>query len=196
MTDDPPWAGDVNDAVVAEWKAETSAFERVKEVLLTTTTFEYAGEIAERARVSEPSARKHLRSLAEAGFADTETAGQGTRYKRSRETIAMQRIKELQSELSREELVAGIQDLKSRIGSYQEQYDVTDPDDLALELDPDDDGWTTISTWRAIETDLDLAQAALSLYDFDPDVDASGDAARTDESATGAFAEDRDELSA
>jgi len=80
--------------------AETTPFERVKEVLLSTTTLQYAGEIAERARVSEPSARKHLMTLADAGLAETESTGRGTRFKRSRETIALQRIRDIHSELS------------------------------------------------------------------------------------------------
>jgi len=179
------WTGDLNEAVIKEWKAETSPFERVREVLLTVTTFQYAGAIAEQAGVSESTARKHLHILAEGGFAETETSGQGTRFKRSRETIAMQRIKELHSRLSRGELVSGIRDLKAQIQSYQTQYDVTDPDDLAVDLAPDADGWEAISDWRAVEEDLKLAQAALSLYDFDPDVDES----RSGETTTGAFAD-------
>lgn len=183
-SDRPP--GDVNEAVVEEWKSETTPFERVREVLRTTTSFQYAGTIAERARVSEPSARKHLKTLADAGLADTDRTGQGTRFKRSRESVAMARIGELHSELSRDELVSGIRDLKSRIRSYRDRYDVTDPDDLALELDPGDDGWAVIPEWRALEADLDLAQAALALYDFDPDEPEDAGA----EDRRGAFADD------
>lgn len=183
---DSLWTGDINEAAIEEWKAETSPFERVREVLLTVTTFQYAGAIAEQAAVSESTARKHLHILAEGGFAETETTGQGTRFKRSRETIAMQRIKELHTELSRDDLVAGIHDLKSRIKSYQNQYDVTDPDDLAVSLEPDAEGWDVISDWRAAEEDLKLAQAALSLYDYDPDVDERS----SDDATRGAFADE------
>lgn len=185
---DQLWTGDINEAVIEEWKAETSPFERVREVLLTVTTFQYAGAIAEQAAVSESTARKHLTVLAESGFAVTDTSGQGTRFKRSRETIAMQRLKELHSNCSRDELIAGIRDLKTRIQAYQDDYNVTDPDELALELTADDD-WKAISDWQALEDDLKLAQAALSLYDFDPDVDERGS-----DDASGAF-DDRTGLS-
>jgi DNA-binding transcriptional ArsR family regulator len=195
MTQDTHWTGDVNDVVIEEWKGETSPFERVKEVLLATTSFQYAGEIADRARVSEPSARKHLTTLAESGFAATDTAGQGTRYKRSTESIAIQRIRDIHSTLSREELTEGIRDLKSQIKSYREEHDVTDPDDLALELEPDDDGWAAISHWRAAEENLDLAQAALALYDFDPGM-AENEKAGSSDASRGAFAENTDDLSA
>lgn len=192
-----PWEGDVNEAVLSEWQSETSPFDRVKEVLLATTTAQYASEIAERARVSEPSARTHLETLADAGLADRDDAGRGTRYKRSRETIAMARIRELHSELTKPELVDGIRDLKGEIEAYREEYGVTEPDDLALELDADDgEGWNAISRWRALEENLKIAQAALSLYDFDPD--GERDVAETDGtgSSRGAFAGEPGDLSA
>jgi len=181
---DQLWTGDINEAVIEEWKAETSPFERVREVLLTVTTFQYAGAIAEQAVVSESTARKHLTVLAESGFAATDTSGQGTRFKRSRETIAMQRLKELHSNCSRDELIAGIRDLKTQIQAYQDDYNVTDPDELAVDLAADDDGWEAISDWQALEDDRKLAQAALLLYDFDPDVDERGS-----EDARGALAD-------
>jgi len=185
------WEGDVNEAVVAEWKAETTPFERVKEVLLATTTYQYAKSIAERAHVSEPSARTHLNTLTEAGFADSDATGQGTRYKRSRETVAMSRMQELHSELTKAELVDGIRDLKTKLNTYREDYNASDPDDLALSLDADDgDGWAAISRWRALEENLKIAQAALSLYDFDPDRERGNDASASTDTARGAFATD------
>ncbi|MCU4741324.1 ArsR family transcriptional regulator [Halobacteria archaeon AArc-m2/3/4] len=190
------WEGDVNEAVLEEWKAETTPFERVKEVLLVTTSFQYAKSVAERARVSEPSARKHLNALVDAGFAEADDTGQGTMYKRSRETIAMRRIRELHSELTKDELVEGIRDLKGKIKTYHEKYDVTNPDDLAIELDADDGtGWAALSRWRALEENLKLAQAALSLYDFDPDREHD-DAIRSDGTSRGAFAIETGDLSA
>ena len=199
MTDDAPWEGDVNEAVLEEWTDETTPFDRVKEVLLSTTSPQYAGEIADRARVSEPSARKHLQTLAEAGLAERDDIGRGTRYKRSRETVAMGRIRELHAELTKAELVEGIRDLKSQLESFREEYDATDPDDLALELEADDgEGWNAISRWRALEENLKIAQAALSLYDFDPDAERGDDASRADdsESSRGAFAGEPGDLSA
>lgn len=195
---DQRWDGDVNETVVEEWKAETTPFDRVKAVLLATTTYQYAKLIADRARVSEPSARKHLNALAEAGVAETDDAGQGTRYKRSRETVAMTRIRELHEALTKAELVEGIRNLKAQINTYQDEYDVTDPDDLAVELGADDgDGWTAISRWKATEENLKLAQAALSLYDFDPDRKRGADStnASDDDASRGAFAGDAGDLS-
>lgn len=195
---DQLWDGDVNEAVVEEWTAETTPFERVREILLATTTPCYAKAIADRARISEPTARNHLRTLVDAGTAETVDTGRGTQYKRSRQTVAMQRISELHTELSRDELAAGIKELRDEIRAYQNEYDATDPDDLVLQLDTEgDEAWMAVAEWRATEESLDIAQAALALYDFDPDDSHDRDHANGDDrSASGAFARDRDEVSA
>lgn len=164
------WDGNVNEAVLEEWIDSTTKFERVREVLLSTTMPQYAKEIGERARVSEPTARKHLETLAASGFGEVVTTGRGKRYKRSRQTVAMQRISETHQELSREELTEGIRELRERIRTYQNEFDASDPDDLAFQIESDEaDAWKTVTAWRAAETDLDIAKAALALYDFDPD---------------------------
>ena len=186
---DQSWDDDINDVVVEEWKDETTPFERIREVLRSTTDPQYASRLAERARVSEPTARKHLKILAEAGIAETVTTGHGTQYKRSPQTVAMQRIRDLHAQLSREELASGIRDLRERIHTYQEEYDATDPDDLALQFASVDDAeWDILAEWRALERDLDVAQAALALYDFTPDADSRGGVSRSDRGTHGAFA--------
>lgn len=178
MPDTDRWDGDVNEAVVEEWIEKTTPFERVREVLLSTTEPQYAKDIAVRARVSEPTARKHLGILAAEGVAETVETGQGTRYKRSRQTVAIQRISDLHAQLSREELTNGIEDLRKQIRQYQDEYDAIDPDDLALQLEGDDsESWAAVTKWRAIEKDLRIAQAALALYDFDPDGNDGDDTA-------------------
>lgn len=180
------WDGDVNEAVLEEWVEETTPFERVREVLLSTTEPQYAKDLAVRARVSEPTARKHLGILAAEGVAETVETGHGTRYKRSRQSVAVQRISDLHKRMSREELTSAIEDLRGRIRRYQEEYDATDPDDLALQLESDDsEAWAVVPEWRAVETDLRIAQAALALYGFDPDSDEGGEA---DGGSRGSFA--------
>lgn len=179
MTAADRWDGDVNEAVVEEWVAETTPFERVQEVLLATTTFQYAKRFADQARVSEPSARKHLNALADSGLADTDDTGQGTRYKRSRVTVALGRVKELHTECTRDELIDGIQDLKEKIEAYREEYSVTNPKELALSLEAgDSDGWTAVSRWQGLEENLQVAQAALALYSFEPDDEHGGTTAQ------------------
>ena len=195
---DPVWKGDVNEAVIEEWKAETTPFERIRNVLHSTTEPQYATQLADRARVSEPTARKHLKILTEAGIAETAATGHGTQYKRSRQTVAMQRIRDLHAQLTREELADGIHDLRERIHDYQEEYDAADPDDLAIQFASVDDAeWDVIAKWRALERDLDVAQAALALFDFTPDNDNQGRTSDNGSGRHGAFArESESEVSA
>ena len=48
-------------------------------------------------------------------------------------------------------------------------YSTADADDLATELGVGADSWTDVSRMRDLEGNLDVAKAALNLYDFDPD---------------------------
>jgi DNA-binding transcriptional ArsR family regulator len=164
-----PWEGDVNEAAVEEWVEETTPFERVEDVLDATTEPQYAREIAERARVSEPTARKHLSSFAEVGRAESVPTEQGTKYKRSAQSVAMSRIAAIHREYTKRELTDSIERLRDRIAALREEYDANDPDDLAVELESGDEGWQAVARWRSLEENLDVAKAALSLYDFDPD---------------------------
>ncbi|MDZ7700590.1 MAG: winged helix-turn-helix domain-containing protein [Halobacteriales archaeon] len=185
------WEGDINEAVVEEWKAETTPFERVQEVIRSTSTPQYASEIGERARVSEPTARTHLKRLVKTGHAETVETGQGTQYKRSRQTIAMSRIVELHRELSREELVDGIKRLRADINDLQNRFDATDPDDLAIQIEDGDaeEAWKAVTEWRSLEENLDIAKAALALYDFDPDTEGDRAAVETASAERGSFAD-------
>lgn len=182
------WDGDLNEAVVEEWTAETTPFERVQHVIRSTTTPQYASEIGERARVSEPTARTHLNRLVKAGHAEAVETNQGTQYKRSRQTIAMERIVDLHRELSRDELVAGIKRLRGEITDLQDRFDATDPDDLAIQIEDGEaeSAWKAITEWRSLEENLNIAKAALALYEFDPD--SEGDRAFGEPTGQGSFA--------
>ena len=172
-----PWTGDVNEAVRKEWKEETTAFERVTAVIDATTEPAFASEIAERAAVSEPTARRHLQSLVAVGRIEAVAAERGTKYKRSPSTLAMRRISGLHREYSKGDIQQGIEDLRGTLQEFREKHGVNDPDDLATTLDAGSDQWTDVSRWRSVEENLKIANAALSLYDFDPDDTGSATAA-------------------
>jgi len=190
-----PWTGDVNKAVIEEWKEETTAFDRVTTVINATAEPAFAREIANRAAVAEPTARHHLKSLAEVGRVTAVSADGGTKYKRSPSTLAMRRISGLHATYSKAELQDAIADLRQKLASLRDKHGVSDADDLATELQLGDDGWTDVSRWRELEENLDIAKAALNLYDFDPDgsgkaVAESGESASetADRSAVGSLA--------
>ncbi|MFW5950210.1 MAG: DUF7342 family protein [archaeon] len=177
------WEGDVNEAVIEEWKAETTTFDRVRAVIDVTTEPQSAAMIAERAHVSEPTARKYLSALAETGRVKMVATDAGTQYMRAPQMLAMQRISAIHREHTKREIRDAIQDLKEELADFRERYDVNDVDDLVLELEPGDDGWEDVARWQQVEQNLDIAQAALSLYDFDPD-DSHSAVARVTESST------------
>jgi len=182
-----PWKGDVNEAVVEEWKAERTAFGRITTVIDATAEPAFARGIADRAAVAEPTARRHLKSLAEVGRVMAIPADGGTKYKRSPSTLAMRRISGLHATYSKAELQNAIADLREKLAALRDEHGVNDADDLATELDLGDDGWTDVARWRDLEENLDIAKAALNLYDFDPD--GSGKAIAGN---TGSASEDED----
>ena len=190
-----PWEGDVNETVIKEWKEHTTAFDRITTVIDATAEPAFAREIADRGAVAEPTARRHLKSLAEVGRVAAVSADGGTKYKRSPTTLAMRRISGLHATYSKAELQDAIADLREKLAALRDEYGVSDADDLATEPELGDDFWTDVSRWRELEENLDIAKAALNLYDFDPDgsgkaiTESAGSASETDDrSAIGSLA--------
>lgn len=154
---------EVNDAAEREWKAATTAFERVEAVLGRTTDWQSASEIADRARVSEPTARKHLTALAETGRAATTEAGNTTRFRRNPDRRRLERVQRLADEHSRRELEEAIREMKVRIREFEDEYDATSPEELVETLEPDDEGgWDDLSRWKTTRRNLAFAKTALS----------------------------------
>ena len=80
-----------------------------------------------------------------------------------------------------------------------ETHEVGMIDELTLAIEDGDDSWGEVVRWRQIEQNLEIAQAALALYGFDPD-DSHAAAERATASETerrerGAFG-DKDSRSA
>lgn len=161
---DPDEYDDVNDWVVEEWKQSTTAAERVQEVLETTTEPQTAGEIADRARVSDPAAREHLKRLARAGGpAVAIEEGTTTRYMRDPDQARFRRIKVIADEATATEIETAIRDMKSEIRAYEDGYGVSSPEELARELPPDDDdGWDDVTAWKTTRQNLSFAKTALA----------------------------------
>lgn len=157
---------DVNDVVEKEWIEETTPFERVYEIIRTTYNPASAGEIADRARVSATTARKHLRTLESAGEVTTSQDGQTTCYRRSETAIVTEHAESLLAELSPEEIASGIADMKAQIQEWREGYGVDSPEEFARERDIDDvdsDYGALLTEWQTTRRNLALAQATLAI---------------------------------
>jgi predicted ArsR family transcriptional regulator len=164
MTGDDAW-DDINERVKEEWKAETTPFERVYEVLEQTHTGSSAAELAERALVSEPTARRHLDAFVNTGFASTTQDGRTTLYRRDEERVLMTRIRELRDQADSDDLIKGIKRMKAAIRDYEDRYGALSPEELARQLPTDADAaWEDVSAWKTTRQNLAVAQAALA-YD-------------------------------
>lgn len=153
---------DVNEAATETWVESTDGFERVRAVLRSTRDPASAAEIAEQAHVSETTARKHLGTLAELEVAATTRDGRTTLFARNEEYHLVRRVQKLQREHSRRELADAIEEMKAEIRDLRERYGVESPEELAIELDADAEGWDDRSRWEATRRNLALAQTALS----------------------------------
>ena len=178
---------DVNDVVEEEWIEETTPFERVYEVISRVYDPLSAAQIAERARVSATTARKHLRTLESAGEVTTSQNGQTTNYRRSETAIVTEHAQSLLAERTPEEIASGIADMKARIQAWREEYGVDSPEEFARELDigdADSDYGALLTEWQTTRRNLALAQATLAIGEVsqtghltgtDTDDDGNGD---------------------
>ena len=178
---------DVNDVVVEEWVEETTPFERVYGIIRRAYDPASASQVADQARVSPTTARKHLRTLVSAGEVTTSPDGQTTRYQRSETAIVTEHAQSLLAERTPEEIAAGIADLKEQIRGWREEHGVDSPEEFARELaidDADSDHGAVLTEWQTTRRNLALAQAALAIGEAshsghltgtDTDDDGNGD---------------------
>jgi DNA-binding MarR family transcriptional regulator len=157
---------DVNDVVVEEWIEETTPFERIYEIIRRTYEPTSASQIADRARVSATTARKHLRTLVDAGEVTTAQNGQTMRYRRSETGIVTEHAQSLLAERTPEEIASGIAEMKGQIQEWRDEHGVDSPEELARELDIEDadsDAGALLSDWQTTRRNLALAQATLAI---------------------------------
>ena len=176
MTDsgEPEAFDDVNQAVRDEWKAETTPYERIREVISRTYTPTDAETLADEACTSPKTARKHLNTLADDGFVATETGANGaTLYRRSAESLVVEQAGDILSQVSTEDLRERIAEMREQLTDFQREYSVESPEELAIDrtnelLDESGDGGgepddETIRDWKTTRRNLAFANAALSI---------------------------------
>lgn len=173
---------DVNEAVGAEWEDETTPYERVREVISRIYTPVAAGAVADTARTSPKTARKHLNALEDEGFVTTETGENGgMMYRRSPESLVVEQAAEIREHVSSDELLARVSEMRERISEFQAEYGVESPEELLVdetnrtlsetattheELDSE-----TIREWQTTRRNLAFANAALSIANAERFVD-------------------------
>jgi predicted ArsR family transcriptional regulator len=180
----PDEFADVNEAVAEDWVAETTPYERVRTVIRTTYTAMSADTVAETARTTPKTARKHLENLAEEGYVTTEPGDYGaTQYRRSPESLVVEQAAEILAEVSTDELVDRIGEMRDRLEEFRSEYGADSPEELTVEranqtLSGDDQATdidpAVLQEWQTTRRNLAFANAALSIANAERFVD--GDA--------------------
>jgi len=163
MPDPAPAFEDVNERAEADWKRDTSPFDRVRSVLRTTYEPASAATVAENARTSEQTARKHLRSLADHGYV-AETASpdsNATLYRRSKDSLALEQARRILEETDTDTLSTRVLEMREELRAYGDRFDATSPDD-AVRAHADIDA-ETLMEWRTTRRNLAFAEVALAL---------------------------------
>lgn len=170
----PDEFADVNEKVGAEWEAETTSYERVQEVVSHTYTPTTADVLADDARTSPQTARKHLNTLADEGFVTTDTSEDGaTTYRRSSESLVVEQAADIREHVSKEELLTQISEMRDRINEFQDEYGVESLEALVVgqtnqtlseaATTHDDLDAETVKEWQTLRRNLAFANAALSI---------------------------------
>jgi len=184
---------DINAAVGDEWEAETTPYERVRHVIGHTYTPLSATAVAEEARTTPKTARKHLDALAEEGYVATEPGDNGgTAYRRSPESLVVEQAADILDQVAVEDLRARIAEMRDRLANYRAEYGVSSPEELTIERtnrtlsdgerDEADIDAQTLQDWQTTRRNLAFANAALSIATAERFVD--GDARVDDESVS------------
>jgi len=176
MTDspDPGSFADINEKVGEEWEAETTPYERVREVISRTYNPVSPEAVADDARTSPKTARKHLEALADEGFVTTSTSETGgTLYQRSSESLVVEQAADILSGVSTDDLQERVADMRETVREYQNEFGVQSPEELSVAATNDVLSGTgtesetideeTLREWQTTRRNLAFANAALSI---------------------------------
>jgi predicted ArsR family transcriptional regulator len=157
---------------IERWKEETSAFDRVRSVAFSLQRPQTAGAIAESARVSEKTARGHLRRLVEMDVLLDETENGRTTYYPDPGYMRYREVRALAREHDRDELVEIVATLKRDIEGWRKEYEVETHEELRastaeIEVTESEvyERQEIAEDWEYSEYRLGLLREALSSYD-------------------------------
>ena len=157
----------VNEAVGSEWEDGTTPFERVHDVISRSYMPATADDIADTARTSTETARKHLDGLDDKGYIVTETAEDGTTtYRRAPRSIVVEQATKILDNTSMDELAARVSEMHERVAEFQAKYDAESPEAAA---EPEDS--ETFREWTTTRRNLAVADVALTIAEAERVVD-------------------------
>lgn len=151
---------------VAQWVDERTAFQRVSDVLVGTTTPVPAATVAERAACSETAARDALARLVETGVAERHE-GDPTTYRRDDSSLTRERIERLATETSPERLQSRLAALTARDRELRSRFDAPSPDAVeppeasVADHEVIEERWKALSEWATVRRDVRVLQRAV-----------------------------------
>lgn len=156
-----------------EWDEEMNAIERVISATMSVDTPRTAARIADRANVSESTARNHLRLLAERlGVVKSASTRDGEKFWPNEAYLRFRHIAQLVEKHDKDELTEQIAKLKERIEEFSAEYDVDGPDELRTRTADGDvssdqarEYRQAAREWETVDYQLSTIQDALKRYD-------------------------------
>ena len=169
------------------WPDDMDASDRVRHVVLTRTSPQNAGWIAEEAAVSRDTAVKYLDKMADQGELEVVETAKGTCYKPDDVTQFLREVRTLAEEQSAGELTKELSAIGDEIDSWKATYDVDSLDELRQSIGSEDlsstdrserleivDEWAyNIEVREALQLAISL-KSSLTRLDADPRVENNG----------------------
>lgn len=165
---DPAPPDDLLEEEVAEWKQRHDTRQRIKQVLIGIREPVPASQIAEQARCSSKTARKHLEDLVDERIVLKVNDPQGDRYCRNDEYFEWRRAHQLSVNHSETELLGKLDDLETQEQTYQSQFDALSP--TIVDFPPENathdeihEMWEELTAWETLRRDIERYREALRL---------------------------------
>lgn len=154
------------------WKEHSSAFDRIRSVVMAVDSARSALWIAEHAQVAESTAREHLNRLAEMGVVASEEANSGIQYRPDPAYVRFQEIRELTTEYETDTLSEFIVELKAAIDELRETYNKPSPTALReaaagedISIEESRELLRAAADWEHYTYRLSLIEDAIKRYD-------------------------------
>lgn len=155
---------------VDAWKAQTSAFDRVRSVAGTVSEPRSASYIATEAHVAENTARDHLERLVEMNVLLKHDREGTATYAPDPLHTRIQTLRDLIDEHDHEDLVQLKADLQEQIETWRDEFGVDSPSELRARASETSDAAATrtlgqtANDWELVVYRLDIVDDAIENY--------------------------------
>lgn len=156
------------DDELESWVQTRDTRHRIKQVMAGIREPKPVSHIAERARCSSKTARKHLEELVDERIVSKTDDPQGARYRRNDEYFVWRRAHQLSVEHSEAELLDQLEDLKNREETHRNRFDAELPGNVVF---PPEDAshdeihemWEALTSWETLRNDIQRYREALRM---------------------------------